>query len=65
VQITRSYIGNTQRDYNIKKVKKLSKLKWRNLLYYTTHWPMADNEKSERKEEKEQHQDMELLGIRK
>jgi hypothetical protein len=46
-------------------VKELSKLKWRNLLYYTTHWPMADNEKSERKEEKEQHQDMELLGIRK
>ena len=46
-------------------VKKLSKLKWKNLLpYYTKHndSTMADNEKSERKEEKEeQHQDIELV----
>jgi hypothetical protein len=43
-------------------VKKLSKLKWRDLLYYTTHWPMADNEKPERKEEKEHQQDIEELA---
>jgi hypothetical protein len=40
-----------------------TKLKWKNLLYYTKHCDcaMADNEKSERKEEKEQHQDVEEL----
>jgi hypothetical protein len=39
-------------------VKKLSKLKWKNLLYYIKHLPMA-----ERKEEKEhQHQDIEELA---
>jgi kynurenine formamidase len=45
-------------------LKKLSKLKWRDLLYYTTHWPKADNEKSERKEEKQQqqHQDVQELA---
>ena len=43
-------------------VKKLSKLKWKDLLYYTKHSDstMADNEKSEGKE-KEQHQDIELV----
>jgi hypothetical protein len=46
-------------------VKKLSKLKWKNLPYYTKHSDstMADNEKSERKEEKEeQHQDVQELA---
>ena len=45
-----------------------TKLKWKNLLYYTKHCDcaMADNEKSKRKEEKEeQHQDMELVTWRK
>ena len=44
-------------------VKKLSKLKWKDLLYYTKHSDstMADNEKSEGKEKKEQHQDIELV----
>ncbi len=42
-------------------VKKLSKLKWKSLLYYTKHSDstITDNEKSERKEE--QHQDLELV----
>jgi hypothetical protein len=47
-------------------VKKLSKLKWKNLPYYTKHSDSttADNEKSERKEEKEeqQHQDVQELA---
>src|SRR5919197_4048092 len=38
-------------------VKTLSKLKWRNLLYYIKHLPMA-----ERKEEKEHQQDIEELA---
>src|ERR687888_2084442 len=44
-------------------VKKLSKLKWKNLLYYTKHSDStnADNEKSEGKEKEEQHQDIELV----
>jgi hypothetical protein len=45
-----------------------TKLKWKNLLYYYTKHcdcTMAGNERSERKEEKEQHQDMELVTWRK
>ena len=44
-------------------VKKLSKLKWKNLLHYTKHNDStnADNEKSEGKEKDEQHQDIELV----
>jgi hypothetical protein len=44
-------------------VKKLSKLKWKNLLYYTKQSDSitSDNEKLEGKEEEEQHRDIELV----
>src|SRR5215212_1127399 len=42
-----------------------TKLKWKNLPYHHCNCAMADNEKSERKEEKEHHQDVDVATWRK
>ena|SRR5215212_790381 len=58
--------GATLLGSSLTSVCRSTKLKWKNLPYHHCNCAMADNEKSERKEEKEQQQkDVELATWRK
>src|SRR5215212_11265442 len=57
--------GATLLGSSLTSVCRSTKLKWKNLPYHHCNCAMADNEKSERKEEKEHHQDVDVATWRK